>query len=259
MDHSACLASGGLVKLSVQLPCENLWETFFTLDVHDDVELSCVLGGLVHDVLRVVVQRAVVVAHLGAELLKRDGSSSPAHDAGENPFAAWWLISLCPPPPPGRGASPAWITFCSPAIPWPACSPKAKSSEVVVATPEGVVKTRTIKRLLQESRWDADAVIGIKGTPWAPIDGATTAPVPVSVHVPSQEHLPPAVGRDPKPQLRRMKIMRPDYDKHGYTAGCRGCLAMQHRKTQVLHTSACRERMKAALAATPAGADTVNF
>ena len=159
MDHSACLASGGLVKLSVQLPFENLWETFFTLDVHDDVELSCVLGGLVHDVLRVVVQRAVVVAHLGAELLKRDGSSSPAHDAGENPFAAWWLISLCPPPPPGRGASPAWITFCSPAIPWPACSPKAKSSEVVVATPEGVVKTRTIKRLLQESRWDADAVI----------------------------------------------------------------------------------------------------
>ena len=66
----------------------------------------------------------------------------------------------------------------------------------------------------------------IKGTHWAPIDGATTAPVPVSVHMPPQEHLPPAVDRDPGPQLRRMKIMKPDYDKHGYTAGCRGCLAM---------------------------------
>ena len=40
---------------------------------------------------------------------------------------------------------------------------QAKSSEVAVATPEGVVKTRTIKRLPQESRWDAEAVIASKG------------------------------------------------------------------------------------------------
>ena len=50
-----------------------------------------------------------------------------------------------------------------------------KSNEVLVATEEGVVKARTLKRLPEEKRWCAESVLGIKGTPWAPIDGATAA------------------------------------------------------------------------------------
>ncbi len=59
-------------------------------------------------------------------------------------------------------------------------------------------------------------VLGVKGTPWAPIDGATAAPVPVAVHVPFYAgNLPPAVDPDPTPQLRAMRIMKAEYEKHG--------------------------------------------
>ena len=74
-----------------------------------------------------------------------------------------------------------------------------------MATAAGVVKVRTIKRLPEDRRWDADAILGIKGTPWAPIDGATSAPVPVAVHIPVHEgNIPPPVDRDPAVQVRAM-------------------------------------------------------
>eukprot|EP00972_Heterocapsa_arctica_P106561 15696942-Heterocapsa_arctica.AAC.1 len=70
-----------------------------------------------------------------------------------------------------------------------------------------------MKRLSDDSRWDADAVFGIKGTPLAPIDGATTAPVPVAIHMPIYAgNIPPAVDRDPAPQVRAMNLLKADHE-----------------------------------------------
>eukprot|EP00972_Heterocapsa_arctica_P056909 8399687-Heterocapsa_arctica.AAC.1 len=65
-------------------------------------------------------------------------------------------------------------------------------------------------------------------------------------------NIPPAVDRDPAPQVRAMKLLKADYD------GCRGCSAMRRSAQGIIpHTLACRSRMEAALAATPAGAERV--
>jgi hypothetical protein len=132
------------------------------------------------------------------------------------------------------------------------------SNELLVATDAGVVKVRTIKRLPDDQRWDAEAVLAIKGTPWAPVDGATTAPVPVAVHFPVYEgNLPPPVDRDPAVQVRAMRLQKADFEAHGYSDGCRGCVAVRRSAQGIPHTAACRARMETAMATTPEGADRV--
>jgi hypothetical protein len=54
-----------------------------------------------------------------------------------------------------------------------------------------------------------------------------------------------------------MRILKADYEVHGYTDGCRGCSAMRRSALGIPHTAACRARMETALAATPTGADRV--
>eukprot|EP00972_Heterocapsa_arctica_P022268 3275376-Heterocapsa_arctica.AAC.1 len=68
-------------------------------------------------------------------------------------------------------------------------------------------------------------------------------------------NVPPAVDRDPAPQLRAMKLLKADYEVHGYTDGCRVCSAMRRSAQGIPHTLACRSLMETTLAATPAGAD----
>ena len=83
-----------------------------------------------------------------------------------------------------------------------------KSNEYVVTNTEGAaVKTRNMKRLPENQRWDADMVTRIQGTPWAPVDGVRERPVPVEI----QCEPPPGVEVPEAPvpghtQIRRMKI-----------------------------------------------------
>eukprot|EP00972_Heterocapsa_arctica_P066808 9858100-Heterocapsa_arctica.AAC.1 len=67
--------------------------------------------------------------------------------------------------------------------------------------------------------------------------------------------IPLVVEREPEPQLRKMKIMKADYEVHGYTECCRGCGAMRRKAPQMPHTAACRTRVETMLATTPAGED----
>ena len=43
-----------------------------------------------------------------------------------------------------------------------------RSGEVIIGTKSGVVRARTIKRRLEDVRWDAEEALAIKGTPWDP-------------------------------------------------------------------------------------------
>ena len=45
---------------------------------------------------------------------------------------------------------------------------KMNTSEKLVATPDGVCKTRSIKRRRESERWDADEIAKVTGTPWKP-------------------------------------------------------------------------------------------
>ena len=48
-----------------------------------------------------------------------------------------------------------------------------RTSETIIGTPSGVVKSRTIKRKLEETRWEADEILGIEGVPWSPTPALT--------------------------------------------------------------------------------------
>ena len=126
------------------------------------------------------------------------------------------------------------------------------SNELLVATDAGVVKVRTIKRLPDDRRWDAEAVLAIRGSPWAPVDGATTAPVPVAVHFPVYEgNLPPAVDRDPAVEVRAMRLQKADFEAHGFGDGCRGCVALRRSAHGIPHPAACRARTGPSTQPTP--------
>eukprot|EP00972_Heterocapsa_arctica_P004682 693736-Heterocapsa_arctica.AAC.1 len=115
-----------------------------------------------------------------------------------------------------------------------------------------------MKRLPEDKRWDSALVLSVKGTPWAPVDGATTAPVPVAVYIPvSEGNLPPVADLDPTVQIRAMKIMKKDLELHGYSDGCRGCHAIRRGATGIPHSAECRTRIETAMQTTPTGADRV--
>ena len=46
------------------------------------------------------------------------------------------------------------------------------SGEVIIGTPEGVIKVSAIRRKgTMGDRWDRDRIMGVVGVPWAPIPG----------------------------------------------------------------------------------------
>ena len=57
---------------------------------------------------------------------------------------------------------------------------------------------------------------------------------------------------------RRLKFAKGDFETHGYTAGCPGCLFYETGiGTRAGHTEECRARMEEAIATTEAGARRV--
>ena len=44
----------------------------------------------------------------------------------------------------------------------------ARSNEDIIGTPEGVLRASIVKRVPEDERWNKEAVLGIKGTPWKP-------------------------------------------------------------------------------------------
>ena len=82
-----------------------------------------------------------------------------------------------------------------------------RTQELLVATPEGVYKCRSVKRMTSEERIDRNAFDSIRGAPWQPIPGQALMDVPVSmrVEIPAvipHSELPPPVEVAP-PNRRR--------------------------------------------------------
>ena len=122
-----------------------------------------------------------------------------------------------------------------------------ETGEVIIGTPQGVVKARDFKRRGSlEERWCMQKLSEIKGSPWEPIPGHLEAEIPVKVHFPPEAEAPRPV--DPgieRPEIRRrMRIRREDIVRLGYTVGCHGCIAVSRNVPAQNHSEICRERIE---------------
>ena len=101
-----------------------------------------------------------------------------------------------------------------------------RSTEVLIGTPSGVVKARSVRRRPDDERWDIDNVLDIKGTPDNPTPGLSPeflrAPVvaPPNVLEPADEQ----PSEEPGLTGRRVRLTQLDFDEHGFTPGCAACI-----------------------------------
>ena len=132
---------------------------------------------------------------------------------------------------------------------------RAISSELWVGTPQGVLKVRTIRRRVPDSRWNPHLLNNFVGVPWdrgaRPVEEPSSEeqlkPLPSAEQIPQQEIL------DAEKQIRDFKIYRKDILQRekdhgdGFTPNCPGCLAARRNAVPKNHSPACRAKYKAIL------------
>ena len=116
-----------------------------------------------------------------------------------------------------------------------------ESGEIIVGTPDGVVKARDFKCLGSSAeRWNSESIMNFVGTPWEPILGKVDDSIPVRVHVPEEGEPilpnPDTIGTPKLDIRRRMRISREDVVKFGYTINCPGCKAISRNALAQNHT-----------------------
>ena len=125
------------------------------------------------------------------------------------------------------------------------------SGETIISTKEGIYRTRTVRRVPENVRWDAKIYEEFVFTPWkvnSTADEATQVmkdenpPMPSSSPQVSME--PPAVAAGPEVP-RKMYIKTEDVNKHGYTPGCPGAVPYVRAKREAATmTNAGKELLK---------------
>ena len=130
------------------------------------------------------------------------------------------------------------------------------TSEAYVGVPNGNVRrTRTVLRVVAESRWSKELIQRILGTPHelTPVpddeldsDEIEADPAP---HEPNEEAPPPPSADDAAESRaaarRRLRITMKDLGRYGYTGGCPRCADLEfgNVKTKKLHSEECRDRI----------------
>ena len=127
---------------------------------------------------------------------------------------------------------------------------KLNSGEKIVATEDGIIKVRSIRRKLESERWNVEDHMLIKRFPWRPYEASEED----EVHIRPPQPVTP-VPRDAAPQQQRdgevvprpFSITKRDLVNYGYTPGCPGCLAAANDRRYKPHTLNCRQRIEKAL------------
>ena len=121
---------------------------------------------------------------------------------------------------------------------------RPQTSEVSVGTDKGVFKARSIRRMSDDSKWSAEAISNIKGTPWKPCDFDDSDKIRVRMPEPADDiNHDEWKGRGSDQEPRKMAIMKRDLEKYGYTPHCPGCYAAMHSKANRAHTFECRSKI----------------
>ena len=76
-----------------------------------------------------------------------------------------------------------------------------------MATPEGVVRCRTVKGMTESQRWDAELVESIKGKPWNLRGEYIDEGEELGEERPSPEHKEPeSIMKEPVAEVRRFRL-----------------------------------------------------
>ena len=128
---------------------------------------------------------------------------------------------------------------------------KRRSNELMIATSEGIIKVRSVRRLPVERRWSEDCVGWVKWAPWNEYKDAENADGEVPEGIPIEEKVNSSGSgervvyidtRDKAP--REFYISKKNAEKYGYTRGCGGCTSWFRGLARQPHTEACRNRFK---------------
>ena len=113
-----------------------------------------------------------------------------------------------------------------------------RTSNFFIGTPEGVVKSRCMRRLPSGERGNAELLDKLVGTPWTPCPGQAVVVPPTVISIESTVHpseLPPAPAAHPAPRPRQVAIRKHvELAKYGYTSRCPGCSARRYMQAVVV-------------------------
>ena len=151
---------------------------------------------------------------------------------------------------------------------------RLRSDEILIGTARGVIKTRTLRRRVEEEPWDSELARSIQGEPRQPVPGINSDHVPAAISDRAGVHLeedqadarlaqqdefidPPEAREVSMPPgrlvsqvrsdtLKRMYVTRGLGKKYGPTPGCPGC-AKSGSHHQASHSNTCSDRMRTEL------------
>ena len=136
-----------------------------------------------------------------------------------------------------------------------------RTEEVIIGTPSGIVKCRSVRRRPEPERWNTDAVLAIRGTPWEPTPGVDPELLRAAVRPPQDVDSPLGLEvpvAEPGLGARRANLFAADFVKHGYTQGCGACRSLQESgSSRKGHNHLCRVRMEAELMKSPEGKERI--
>ena len=115
---------------------------------------------------------------------------------------------------------------------------------------EGVVRAFAVKRMDEESRWDAKYLQEMKGTPQQPDPSRPGLAIPIKVNIdpPHEESPAPAEGPVDECDRQIRRITGVMLQKYGYTEGCDGCRYKRAGMREApSHAEVCRRRMGEAM------------
>ena len=128
------------------------------------------------------------------------------------------------------------------------------SAECFIVNADGVFRTRGIRRLQPQDRWDTQAVDSVIKVPRRMTDGKWT--------VDSGQTRSSSVPIPPLPfegaRIQRKRITKQDIDEFGATVGCPGCNAIKDNRRAQAHPDRCRTRIEDCLRTTPHGAERLD-
>ena len=125
-----------------------------------------------------------------------------------------------------------------------------ETSEIIIGTPDGVVKARDFRRKGSHSeRWDISNFNEFRGVPWQPIPGVEDSELKVRVSMPLTGDISkPTEVKPYTPVSRRSRITEDDICQCGATLGCPGCIAINRGTSGVRgspsHNDQCRRNVQ---------------
>ena len=131
-----------------------------------------------------------------------------------------------------------------------------RTGEILIGTSSGIMKTRTVRRKVEQDRWNAIEALAVRGTPWEPSPGIDASLIPAAVRRPpmvgEEQAVPPATERGLG--ARRTMLRRADCFKYGFTEGCPACKGIERDgESRRSHNEICRKRMESELMKTEEG------